>query len=185
LSVRWLSLPDPRLGDEEIRLRGGSKADAPALTAACQDPEISRWTVVPAPYEQGHARDFIATRARDRAAGRELSLAIVGHDDELLGSIGLARIDWEDHRAEIGYWVAREARGRSVASRATKLLSRHALETLGFERLELLTHPDNAASLRVASKAGYTREGVLRLYRRRRGMREDLVMFSLLASDPR
>lgn len=183
--MRSLSLPDPPLSDAEIRLRRWSQADVPALTAACQDPEISRWTVVPAPYEEGHARDFIATRAQDRAAGRELSLAIVGREDDLLGSIGLAHIDWEDHRAEIGYWVARKARGRSVASRATKLLSQHALETLGFERLELLAHPENAASLRVASNAGYTREGLLRLYRRRRGVREDLVMFSLLASDPR
>ena len=109
----------------------------------------------------------------------------MGPEDELLGSIALAHIDWEDHRAEMGYWVAREARGRSVASRATKLLSRHAIETLGFERLELLAHPENEASLRVALKAGYTREGLLRLYRRRRGVREDLVMFSLLASDVR
>ena len=183
--MRSLSLPDPPLGDDEIRLRGWSSADVPALTAACRDPEIPRWTVVPAPYEEGHAREFIAGRDEDRATGRELSLAIVGHEGELLGSIALAHIDWDDHRAEIGYWVAREARGRSVASRATKLLSRHAIETLGFERLELLAHPENEASLRVASKAGYTHEGLLRLYRRRRGVREDLVMFSLLASDVR
>ena len=183
--MRSLSLPDPPLGDNEIRLRGWALADVPALTDACRDPEIPRWTVVPAPYEEGHARDFIGAGAQDRSAGRELSLAIVGPEDELLGSIALAHIDWEDHRAEIGYWVAREARGRSVASRATKLLSRHAIETLGFERLELLAHPANAASLRVASTAGYTREGLLRLYRRRRGVREDLVMFSLLASDAR
>ena len=35
----------------------------------------------------------------------------------------------------------------------------------------------------VAQKAGYTREGLLRCYRRRQGEREDLVMFSLLAEE--
>jgi RimJ/RimL family protein N-acetyltransferase len=70
-----------------------------------------------------------------------------------------------------------------VAARATRLLSRYALGTLGLERLELLTHPDNASSQRVAVKAGYAREGLLRSYRRRRGRREDLVLFSLLAGD--
>ena len=101
----------------------------------------------------------------------------------LLGAIGLAQLDWEDRRGEIGYWIAREARGRSVAARATRLISQHALDELGLERLELLAHPDNTASQRVALKAGYTREGLLRRYRRRRGAREDLVMFSLLAGE--
>jgi RimJ/RimL family protein N-acetyltransferase len=178
-----LPLPDPPLDDGEVRLRPWSMADVPALLAACQDSEIPRWTAVPAPYEERDAREFIAAGAGNRDAGRELSLAIVGQGDGLLGSIALMRVDREDQMGEIGYWVAREARGRSVAARATRLLSRHALDTLGLERLELLTHPDNASSQRVAVKAGYTREGLLRSYRRRRGRREDLVLFSLLAED--
>ena len=178
-----LSLPDPPLGDGEIRLRAWSAADVPALVEACQDPEIPRWTVVPAPYTERHARDFIGAGAQDREAGRELALAVVDDDGRLLGSIGLAELDWEDRHGEIGYWIAREARGRSVATRATRLLSEYALGELGLERLELLAHPENVSSQRVALKAGYTREGLLRRYRRRRGRREDLVMFSLLAEE--
>ena len=41
----------------------------------------------------------------------------------------------------------------------------------------------NEASQRLAERAGFTREGTLRRYRRRHGVREDLVMFSLLAED--
>jgi RimJ/RimL family protein N-acetyltransferase len=178
-----IPLPDPPLGDEELVLRAWSVADVPAMTAACQDAEVPRWTVVPSPYEERHAREFIAGSARDREAGRELSLAIVDREGRLLGSIGLMHVDWEDRKAEVGYWVAREARGRSVASRATSLLSRWAVETLGLERLELLANPANRSSQRVAAKAGYTREGLLRAYRRRRGEREDLVMYSLLARE--
>ena len=44
-------------------------------------------------------------------------------------------------------------------------------------------HPDNEASQRLAERAGFTREGTLRRYRRRHGVREDLVMFSMLAED--
>jgi RimJ/RimL family protein N-acetyltransferase len=55
--------------------------------------------------------------------------------------------------------------------------------SLGLERLELLAHPDNEASQRLAERAGFTREGTLRRYRRRHGVREDLVMFSMLAED--
>jgi [ribosomal protein S5]-alanine N-acetyltransferase len=70
-----------------------------------------------------------------------------------------------------------------IVLRATRLLARWALTDLGLERLELLANPENEASQRLAERAGFTRESLLRRYRRRRGRREDLVMFSLLAED--
>ena len=178
-----IPLPDPPLTDGELVLREWRLADVPALTRACQDPEIPRWTVVPSPYLERHARDFIAGCAGDRAAGRELALAIVDREDRLLGAIGVGRFDWDDGKAEIGYWIAREARRRAVGVRAVRLLARWALTELGLERIELLANPENVASQRLAERAGFTREGTLRRYRRRRGEREDLVMFSLLAED--
>ena len=51
-------------------------------------------------------------------------------------------------------------------------------------RLQLTTHLDNPASQRVAEKAGFTREGVLRAWADQRGERVDLVMWSLLPGDP-
>ena len=178
-----LRLPDPPLTDGEITLREWTLADVPALTRACQDPEIPRWTVVPSPYLERHARDYIAGCAGDRNAGRELALAIVDREDNLLGAIGIGRFDWEDRKAEIGYWIAREARQRAVGVRATRLLACWALTELRLERLELLANPGNEASQRLAERAGFTREGLLRRYRRRRGEREDLVMFGLLPQD--
>jgi RimJ/RimL family protein N-acetyltransferase len=153
------------------------------VTAACQDPEIPRWTVVPRGYTERHALDFINGAVDDRSAGRELALAVVDHADTLLGALGMSNFDWPDLKAEIGYWTAPQARRRGVGSRATRLLAGWGLSTLGLERLELLAHPDNEASQRVAVRAGFTREGTLRRYRRRHGVREDLVMFSMLAED--
>ena len=101
----------------------------------------------------------------------------------MLGGCGLARFDWEDRRAEIGYWVSKEARGMSVGTSAVTLLSRWALGPLGLERIELLTDAANEPSIRVAEKAGFTREGLMREYRRRGNGRWDLVMHSLLVSD--
>jgi len=181
--MRQIPLPDPPLADGEIRLRAWERADVPAVTAACQDPEIPRWTVVPLDYSERHARDFIDGTAGDLASGRELAMAVVGSDGGLLGAVGLSQFDWPDLKAEIGYWVAAEARRRGVGWRATRMLAEWALTTLGIERLELLAHPGNEASLRLAERAGFTREGTLRRYRRRHGVREDLVMFSMLAED--
>lgn len=178
-----IPLPQPPLTDGEILLRSWTLADVPALTAACQDPEIPRWTVVPSPYTEDHARGFIERSEVDRVQGRELALAIVDRGDGLLGAVGLANLDWDNQKAEIGYWIAREARRQGVGARATRLLSEWAIVTLGLARLELLTHPANEPSQRLAVQAGYTREGLLRKYRRNRGDLEDLIMFALLAED--
>jgi len=162
-----IPLPRPPLTEGDIRLRPWERRDVKAVTAACQDREIPRWTVVPHRYTERHARDFIHCTGIDLANGRELALAIVDQHDALLGALGLSNFDWGDLKGEIGYWVVAEVRRRGIGSRATRLLA----------------NPENRASLRLAERAGFRREGTLRRYRRRHGAREDLVMFSLLAED--
>ena len=175
--------PTAPLSDGFVALRAFTRDDAPAVVAACQDPEIPRWTVVPHNYTERHARDFIAGAGGDIAAGRELALAIVDADDRVLGALGVSNFDWPDLKAEIGYWMAPESRRRGIGARAPRMLAVWALTSLGLERIELLANPENQASQRLAERAGFTREGTLRRYRRRHGVREDLVMFSLLAED--
>ncbi|HEX5896206.1 MAG TPA: GNAT family N-acetyltransferase [Thermoleophilaceae bacterium] len=178
-----IPLPSPPLTDGHISLRPWERRDAPAVTAACQDPEIPRWTVVPHSYTERHAREFISGTAVDLANGRELALAVVDAEDRLLGALGISNFDWGDLKAEIGYWIAADARRRGVGTKATRMLAVWALTRLGLERIELLANPQNEPSLRLAERAGFTREGMLRRYRRRHGVPEDLVMFSLLAED--
>jgi ribosomal-protein-alanine N-acetyltransferase len=100
---------------------------------------------------------------------------------ELMGAIGVREVDQAN--AQIGYWVKREARGRGVATRALGLVSRWAFEELGAGRVQLFTEPGNVASQRVAEKAGFVREGVLRRYLNIKGERRDGVIFSLLPED--
>ena len=154
------------------------------MTAALQDPEIPRWTTIPSPYGERDAREYLSRAEPDRLAGRELGLAVVDADGEaVLGGCGLSRFDWTELTCEIGYWVAKDARGRSVGTRAVLLLSRWALRSLDVERLELLADPRNEPSNRLAVSVGFRREGLMRAYRRRPEGRWDLVMYSLLEDD--
>jgi RimJ/RimL family protein N-acetyltransferase len=84
----------------------------------------------------------------------------------------------------VGYWVKDGARRRGVATRALELVSRWAIHELGVERLWLTTAPENAASQRVAVKAGFSREALLRAHVRFGNGRRDSVLYSLLATDP-
>ena len=65
--------------------------------------------------------------------------------------------------------MAREARGRGVATRAVRLVCGWAASELGLTTLELVIHEDNAPSHAVARAAGFTRTG-----ERRRAAREGL-----------
>jgi RimJ/RimL family protein N-acetyltransferase len=55
--VPSIELPD--LVDGDLRLRRPTEADVPAITTACQDPDIQRWTRVPSPYREEHARSYV------------------------------------------------------------------------------------------------------------------------------
>jgi RimJ/RimL family protein N-acetyltransferase len=153
-----MRLPTLRNGD--LVLRPKTPADADALTAACQDPEIPRWTAVPSPYTRADAERFIVASEAEAAAGKAANLlAVDARDGSLLGSFSVLELDRTPGSGEIGYWVAAEARGRGVATRAVQLLADWAREELGLTRIEILAHLDNAPSRKVAEKAGFRDTG--------------------------
>ena len=156
--------------------------DVPAVTAACQDPEIVRWLAfVPQPYTEADAR-FYVQDCIDATDYRKPFAITDAESGEVIGSIDM-RIN-RMATGHVGYWLAAEARGRGLTTAALRALSRWAFEELDVGRVELVTDPENIASQRVAEKAGFTREGVLRsILVNRDGTRRDGVMFSLLPGD--
>ena len=177
------SPPDPPLADDAILLRPPGPADVPAIALACADPDIARWTTVPTPYTRVHARRFVAQTMRWWQAGRSGAVfAIIERSSrQLVGMIGVH--PGEPGLAEVGYWVAREARGRGHATRALRLVCAWAFSDPGLVRLELHTMLGNEASSAVAGKAGFTREGIARLGLVVHGERADGVVFSLVRGD--
>jgi RimJ/RimL family protein N-acetyltransferase len=173
--VHGRSLFDVR--DGSLVLRPWRADDAPAVSAACQDPEIQRWLpLIPRPYTLEHARAYVS------APDGPYSFA-VEVDGRVVGSISL-RVDAHNATGTLGYWCAPEARGRGVTARALRLLCEYGLGELGLGRLELVADVDNAASLRVAEKVGFRREGILRSHLLHPdGRRRDDVMLSLLPGE--
>jgi len=179
--VARIVLPGEPLLDGPTALRPWRDSDIRAIVTACQDPEIARWTPVPVPYGETDARAFLVQRYDAIHAGACAPFAIVAATGgELLGSVALNRPDWHHARAEVGYWLAREARGAGHATRAVRLIAEWGFEALGLERLDLHAATDNRPSQRVAERAGFTREAVLRSYMRGRHGRETMVAFGLL-----
>jgi RimJ/RimL family protein N-acetyltransferase len=185
--VAPLPLPDPPLTDGVVLLRPWRDGDAPAIAAAVTDPEIPRWTRVPQPYTLQDAVGFLASQEPMRRRGEHLGLALVAPaaPERVLGSLSLMRLHWEHGRGELGWWVAAEARGRGVATAGARLFARWALEHVGLARIDCFVDVDNLASQRVAERAGFVRDGVLRSWHEHRGRRRSMVSYGLLASDLR
>jgi RimJ/RimL family protein N-acetyltransferase len=161
--------PETLLSDGVITLRPFSFDDALIVTEHCQDPEIPKWTTVPSPYTLETARHWIGAHDQQWANGLEASLAIIdASSDELIGSVGLYRDLKDATTAEVGYWVARAARGRGVAVRATNLIIEWGSEVAQLENLRLVSLLGNTASERVAAKCGFERVGEVLDYRSER-----------------
>ena len=154
--------------------------DLAAIERSSRDEQIERWFGPP----RGTARDILARKRQGWADGTAASFAVcdVADPDACLGQVFVERDD--DDRGLVGYWLLREGRGCGRATRAVRLASAWALDELRLARLTLWTEPENAASQRVAERAGFQREGVLRAYvKRRDGTRADAVFYSLLPAD--
>lgn len=169
------------LRDGELLLRPWTEDDVDALVAGCNDPEVAHWIpTIPHPYTREDALAFI--RGEVRPEHQALAIELSG---QVVGGIGIG-LNSHEYRATMGYWVAAEARGQGICTRALRLLTRHALEELELQRVDLVTDPDNLASQRVAEKVGFQREGVLRAHLRHPdGRIRDSVMFSLLPGELR
>ncbi len=175
--------PEPPLGDEAVVLRLPGRADARAIAAACSDPEISRWIPVPVPYTLADALDFVDGVANGWATGKDLAFAIEERaTGALSGMIGL-HPGSAPGRAAVGYWLAPGVRGRGLATRAVRLVAAWAFTDPSLERLELLTLVGNDASGRVALRAGFRREGILRRYLSFRDRFVDAVMYAIVRDD--
>ncbi|GAB7036462.1 hypothetical protein JCM9533A_03090 [Catenuloplanes niger JCM 9533] len=123
---------------------------------------------------------------RRRLTGEGVHLAMVEESSgEIVGSIGLRDTDWEAGHSEIGYGVRADRRGRGHATEAARAVGRWALTDGGMRRIQLHARLDNVASLRVAEKAGYHREGTLRMAEWDGEKAHDLAVFSMIATDLR
>ena len=180
-----LTFPDPPLTANGIVLRRHAESDVPWITDACADPEMSHWIpLIPCPYTEADARSFVEETKASWDEGSKAPFVIADSErGQGLGLITLHLSATDPGLAGVGYWLCRAARGRGAATAALRLVAGWAFATLGIERLHLTTHPDNYRSQAVAERAGFQREGLLRLWAPTRDGRRDSVMFSLLAHE--
>jgi RimJ/RimL family protein N-acetyltransferase len=182
---RRLAAPSPPLADDAIRLDPLDERYVPDFERMLDDVDIVRHTRVPMNPPQGFAARWVGRYVTGWEDGSCAGFAILSTEAAFLGLAGIVDLDLHARQGEIGYVVLGEARGRGVAGRALRLVTDWAFEGLTLERIELRIDVDNEPSIRVAERAGYRRDGVLRSLHFKEDLRADLAVYSMLAADPR
>ncbi|MEV4975852.1 GNAT family N-acetyltransferase [Streptomyces scopuliridis] len=177
------------LGDVLLRPWGREAAEPDTmldgLIAAAADPLIALWNPL-ATADRSDASAWLESRdgGWDRGASASFAALTVA-EGVLLGSVTLRWVDRADGLAMIGYWTLPTARGRGVATRATRAVTSWAFRTADARRIEIAHAVGNEASCRVAHRCGYLPEGTLRdSHRFGDGAYHDEHLHARLASDP-
>lgn len=111
-------------------------------------------------------------------------LLMVDAEDNIAGEIEFFPITNYLVGYELSYLIfGEEHTGKGYATEAVQLLTEYLFARLRTNRLQLNIHPDNKASRRVATKAGYTLEGVMRGCWFHRGEFRDLEIWSILRDE--
>jgi RimJ/RimL family protein N-acetyltransferase len=148
-----------------LRLQPPRLADAAELNAHISDSfvELSPW--LPWARELPSVADteeFCVKAAADFVMGESLGyLGFLRDGGELIGSVGIPRLDWAVPMFEIGYWCASSLAGQGLVTEAARAIAQMALSQLGAARLEIRVDAKNARSAAVAHRLGFTEEAVL------------------------
>jgi RimJ/RimL family protein N-acetyltransferase len=177
------TFPETTLTTARLLLRSFRREDMTENTLACRDELSRRWLPLPDPYTEADSEAWCTLIAPAfRTSGDGIQWAIE-RDGRWAGSIGLHHTEWLSRESEVGYLIAPWTRGQGVAAEAVSAVARWLLIDQDFERLTLRHAPGNHGSQRVAEKAGFIREGILRNAGFIHAGRTDLVLWSLVRSD--
>lgn len=179
--------PTMTVSTPRLEVRPLVATDAAAVAVVFADKHTQRWLPFPEPF--GHAEGLswateMAEERRDSGLGDHYGV-VRREDNRLVGCAWTKRTDWGARTTEISYAVAADARGFGLAAEALDALSVVLVLEHGFQRVEVRVASGNEASRRVAEKAGFHFEGLLRNAGFTHSGRVDLQVWSLVAADLR
>ncbi len=168
------------LTTDRLRLRPARLDDASWITHAVNDPGVYERVARIAPGQtEAAARAFLKTATEGALVGEDLVFA-VEMKAAPVGMVGAHR-SGEAAPFEIGYWLARPAWGRGVATEAAAGLKAWLRGAFGIRCLVSGYFADNPASGRVLRKLGFLPSGRGPVHCAGRGRQVDHVYMSWLA----
>ncbi len=174
----------PLLEGRRVLLRPLSGADAAGLHQAYGDPEAMRFWDFPASADVAETAQRIGWSLQSSARFHACWSVVLRDDARVVGMVNYHHREPWNRRLEVGYILARAYWGRGLMGDAMRTFLAYCFGALDSHRIEATIEPDNLASIRLAERLGFRREGGPmrdRLYVA--GDFRDMLMFGLLAAD--
>lgn len=170
--------------EDDIRLRAVEREDIPTYVRWFNDPEVRRNLLMFEPMskvkEERWFEDRLA-RDNDFLFGIEVP---VGDGWQLIGNVGLHRVDWVNRHCTFGIVIGERAFwNRGYGSKATRAALRFAFHTLNLHRVELEVFDFNPRARHVYEKVGFRLEGTRREATFQDGAYHDEHVMGILRSE--
>ena len=99
---------------------------------------------------------------RRQVADNQGFQAGIWQGERLVGAIGFHHVNHSSKYASVGYWLAADAQGHGLVTRATQALVDQAFGPMGLNRVEIRAAVENRSSRAVLERLGFVQEGVIR-----------------------
>lgn len=144
------------LADDIITLRAPEASDVASFMIWENDTKSWRDASTLAPFSRGQLVEYIANYRGDIFAERQLRLVIVDNaSDNAIGLVDFFDFDPVNSFCYLGLYVAKDFRGKGIASRAVVLAERYLFSLLHIHQLFVVIGNDNASSLSIFERLGY------------------------------
>ena len=127
-------------------------------------------------------KGFIETTLQ-QFARNEGFVAGIWAGPEMIGTLGLHKIDWDNRKVELGYWLAEGFQGRGIMTEACRAVIDHIVSTLKLNRVEVHCATGNKRSRAIPERLGFTFEGTRREGQIVNGRVLDIEVYSMLAAE--
>lgn len=171
----------PILQTERLCLRALVEEDAEAIMLIRGDYEVTRYNIGDAYKDIAQAHQLITNIGRMFDNQSSLYWGItLSPVDKVIGMIGYNYWNRMDHRASVGFDLARAYWGRGIMPEALRVVLHFGFDQMGLNRVEADASVYNSQSQRTLQKVGFRQEGHLHEQYHEAESYHDLLLFALL-----
>lgn len=169
-----------------LKLRLVRESDLTDLMAVNGDDLVTRHLPYATWQSMADAQAWFERMQQLQSSGAAQQCVVIRKEDHrIIGSCLLFRYEEGSARAELGYVLGRAHWGQGLMCEALSGLISFAFSDLALRRLEAEVNPENHASVKLLTRLGFTREGLLRKRWVAKGEAYDVEIFGLLKGELR
>lgn len=128
------------------------------------------------------AANFVKGTMQRNKDGNEYAFVIIANN-QVIGRVGVYKIDAQNKIGEIGYWLAENQQGKGIVTESCKAMIALCFSELQLNRIEIKCGTENYKSQSIPEKLNFTKEGIMRKAELLYDKFIDLNLYSLLKTD--